>query len=131
MKKLLLLAFVGLIFQTINAQETTRRDTLQGGLRFERTCFDVLHYGLNLKVNPLQKSIVGFNEIQFKVIEKTNKIQLDLFENMIVDSIIFNNQKLKYTRDFGAIFIDFKDYLSETKESIKDGVASIISKIKE
>ena len=25
----------------------------------------------------------------------------------------------------------FKDYLSETKESIKDGVASIISKIKE
>lgn len=34
----------------MNAQETfTRKDSLHGGLRFERTCFDVLRYDLNIK----------------------------------------------------------------------------------
>ena len=108
MKKSFFITLLILLSFKSNSQENfSRKDSLRGGLRFERTCFDVLHYGLNIKVNPLQKSIVGFNEIQFKVIEKTNKIQLDLFENMIVDSIVFNNKKLKYSREFGAVFILF------------------------
>jgi aminopeptidase N len=106
---LLILVFFG--FQQINAQEFNRRDSLQGGLRPERTCFDVLRYDLNLTIEPEYKTVKGYNDITFKVIEKTQKIQLDLFENMVVDSIIFNEKKLQYKREFDAIFINFPSIL--------------------
>lgn len=107
-----LIIFLFLLGFSMHAQESfTRKDSLFGGLRTERTCFDVLRYDLNIKINPQEKSIVGYNEITFKVIENTNKIQLDLFENMRIDSIVFDTQKLTYKREFNAIFIDFKKAL--------------------
>lgn len=113
MKKLLYLSILLIGFQQLSAQNFTRRDSLQGGLRFERTSFDVLRYDLNIKINPEEKSIVGFNDITFKVIETTQKIQLDLFDNMNVDSIVWNNQKLNYKRDFDAVFISFPSKLTQ------------------
>ncbi len=106
---------------TINAQETfTRKDSLHGGLRFERTCYDVLRYDLNIKINPTEKSIAGFNDITFNTIENTKLIQVDLFENMPIDSIIFNSNKLKYTREFNAVFIAFETSLSKnTQQKIR------------
>ena len=113
MKKILLIYCTIIGLHTISAQEiSTRKDTLQGGLRPERTCFDVLQYDLNIKINPDDKSIVGYNGITFKVVNNTSKIQLDLFENMQIDSIIFNTKKLKYVREFNAVFIDFPEVLN-------------------
>jgi len=108
MKNVIYFSLLFISFQCVFAQESfTRKDTLQGSLRPERTCFDVLRYDLNIKVNPTNKSIIGYNEITFAVEETTNKIQLDLFENMKIDSIIFNSRKLIYTREFNAVFINF------------------------
>jgi len=99
-------------FQNLFSQEYfTRKDSLQGGLRPERTCFNVLHYDLNIKINPEEKSIVGYNEITFGMEAKSDVIQLDLFENMEVDSIIYNTKKLTYKREFNAVFIDFPEAL--------------------
>ena len=98
------------------AQSYTRRDTLRGNLRAERTCFNVLRYDLNLKINPGEKSIVGFTDITFKVVENTSKIQLDLFENMHIDSILLNTKKLDYKREFDAVFIDFPTALPKDSE---------------
>ena len=106
---LVILTLVGI--QQINAQ-FTRRDSLQGGLRIERTSYDVKRYDLNIIINPEQKSIKGFNEISFEVMVPTQKIQLDLFDNMKVDSIIWNTKKLKYVRDNDAVFIDFPEKLT-------------------
>ena len=109
-----LLLLVGFI---VNAQETfTRKDSLQGSLRFERTCYDVLRYDLNLKINPEQKSITGLNDITFTVLENTSKIQLDLFANMQIDSIVLNAMKLKYKREFNAVFIDFETPLAKDSQ---------------
>ncbi len=109
------MAFLG--FQSLSAQETTtRKDTLQGGLRAERTCYDVLRYDLNIKINIQDKSIVGYNGISFKVVSNTKKIQVDLFENMQVDSIVFNSKKLNYKREFNAVFIDFPTNLNSGNE---------------
>ena len=109
MKKTILLSFLFLSFLNLTAQETfTRKDSLHGSLRPERTCYDVLRYDLNIKINPSEKSIVGYNDILFNVVAPSSKIQVDLFENMKVDSIIFNNKKLKYNREFNAVFIDFE-----------------------
>ncbi len=106
------LVILGLLgIQQINAQ-FTRRDSLQGGLRIERTSYDVKRYDLNININPEEKSIKGFNEISFEVLVPTQKIQLDLFDNMKVDSIVWNTKKLKYVRDNDAVFIDFPEKLT-------------------
>ncbi|HLA55598.1 MAG TPA: M1 family metallopeptidase [Flavobacterium sp.] len=118
MKKTIAIAFILLGIQQLIAQETfTRKDSLQGGLRFERTCFDVRRYDLNVKINPTDKSLTGFNDITFNTVENTNKIQLDLFENMLVDSIVFNKKKLNYKREFNAVFIDFPSQLQKGSEN--------------
>jgi len=121
MKKLALITLTFLGFLSLSAQEiSTRKDSLQGGLRIERTCFDVLRYDLNIKINIDQKSIVGYNDISFKVVSNTKKIQVDLFDNMQVDSIIFNSKELKYKREYNAVFIDFPANLnSGTVEKIR------------
>jgi hypothetical protein len=48
-----------------------------GKLVFERICFDVLHYDIQLKLSPSEKFISGFNNIEFKMLEASSKIQLD------------------------------------------------------
>ena len=117
MKKLHFIFIILIIFQTVVSQETsTRKDTLQGGLRTERTCYDVLRYDLNIKINIEDKSIVGYNDISFKVVSNTKKIQVDLFENMQVDSIVFHSKKLEYKREFNAVFIDFPTNLNSGNE---------------
>lgn len=127
MKKLFAIGLC-LITQIMVSQNFTKRDSLQGGLPFERTCFDVMHYGLHITVNPAEKSIKGSNDIRFKVLENTKRIQLDLFENMKVDSIfimtvgiyndiIFEDRlKLNYTREYDAVFINFPEELQKGEE---------------
>ena len=121
MKKIILLISLFTSIQFLSAQDSfTRKDSLFGGLRPERTCFDVLRYNLNIKINPTEKTIVGFNEIQFKIVDNTSKIQLDLFDNMKIDSIVLNTKKLKYTREYNAVFIEFgSPLLQNTTEKIQ------------
>jgi aminopeptidase N len=106
MKNVIVLGFAILGFQSLSAQ-FTRKDSLQGGLRPERTCYDVTHYDLNIKINPDEKSISGYNDIAFKIVNSTKKIQVDLFKNMQVDSIVFNSKKISFKREFNAVFLEF------------------------
>ena len=108
-----------LFFSIVQAQNFTRKDSLQGGFSFERMCFDVQKYDLDITVNPDKKFISGSNTILFKMLEESSKIQLDLFENMKVDSIIFESNKLNYAREFGAIFISFPKVLKVTNALLK------------
>jgi aminopeptidase N len=117
MKSKLHFLLLFIVTSQLSAQETTtRKDTLKGGFPFERTCFDVLRYDLNIKINPDEKSIVGHNDITFKVLLNTTKIQLDLFENMQIDSIVSNFKKLNYKREFDAVFVNFEAALSKNSE---------------
>lgn len=100
MKRIALIILLISVTTKLSAQEpTTRKDSLKGSLRIERTCFDILRYDLNIKVTPAEKIIMGYNDITFKVVSNTKKIQLDLFDNMHIDSIILNSKKLKYKRE--------------------------------
>ncbi|MGK4567989.1 hypothetical protein [Flavobacterium sp. 3HN19-14] len=118
MKNLVL--FLSLIlFQCVIAQDMptfTRKDSLFGGLPPERTSYDVLHYDLNIKVEPDRKFISGYNEIIFKTVANTQKIQIDLFKNMKVDSIVWSKQKLMFSREFNAVFVEFPSVLKEKSE---------------
>ena len=101
-----------------NKQHYTQADSLRGSLRPERN-FDVLKYHLRVKVNPDEKYISGYNIITFKAQEELPVMQIDLFENMKVDSILHNGKKLQYDRKFNAVFVTLDKPL---QKSVKDSV---------
>lgn len=103
-----------------NHSDYTEADTLRGSLRTERTSFNVQKYHLKLKVEPEKKFISGSNIISFKVEEDLPVMQLDLFKNMQIDSIIYEGKNLKYERKFNAVFIEFEKALKKgTLDSIQ------------
>lgn len=121
------LAFILLSFTfNLNAQvlsdkegKYTEADTLRGSLRPERA-YDVQKYHLKLKVEPDKKFISGSNTITFITQEELPTMQVDLFANMQVDSIVYKGQKVAYERKFDAVFIDFKEPLPKnTLDSIE------------
>src|SRR5690606_31597845 len=96
----------------------TEADSLRGSLRSERS-YDVLKYHLQVKVDPEEKFISGFNTITFQAEEELPVMQIDLLENMQIDSIIHKKKELKYERIFDAIFVEFDEPLGKL---IKDSV---------
>ncbi len=82
-------------------------DTLRGALSPERNCFDVSYYDLNLDINFEDQSISGYNDIQYTVLNDFNRLQLDLFLNMEIDSIVYDGAILSYERSYNAIFVEF------------------------
>jgi|WetSurSiteA1Bulk_404760.scaffolds.fasta_scaffold00934_6 aminopeptidase N len=90
----------------------THADTLRGSLRAERTCFDVYFYDLRVKIIPKGKKIEGNNDIYFQVMQPTQRIQVDLFSNYEVTSVLWNGIGVAWNRDGNAIFIEFPEELS-------------------
>lgn len=85
------------------------KDSLQGALRPERTCYDVYYYDLTVKIIPEDKRIEGKNDIYFHTVENTAAIQIDLAENYQVQSIEWNGQALDYKRKYNALFVSFPE----------------------
>jgi aminopeptidase N len=96
--------------------EFTLADTLRGALRPERTCFDVNYYHLNLDILADEKSISGFNEIHYTTIDDFKRLQIDLFDNMQIDSIVYHGKKLSYERIYNAVFVDFENVQKKGKQ---------------
>ncbi len=91
----------------------TRADSLRGTYGQFRANNDLLSYGLEIKVDPAQRSVTGKNTVRFAMLEDGGRIQLDLFENMNVDSILFRGEELSYTREFNAVFVNFPETLEQ------------------
>ena len=91
----------------------TRADTLRGKLTALRTCYDVLFYDLHVAVDPKSKSVSGNNKIRFKATNTFDQMQIDLFGNMNIEKIVFQNTSLLFTREFNAVFIKFPTPVNE------------------
>jgi aminopeptidase N len=87
--------FAFLLFTSSEAQPLkqskgfTRADTLRGTYGPSRDWWDVLKYDLYVKFNLKDSSISGYNVVYFKPVKKGDKMQIDLQEPMILDSIYF------------------------------------------
>lgn len=110
----ILLLFSG----TLSAQQFTRADSLRGTLNEFRSVFDVTYYALDLRIDPDRRFIQGFNAIHFKVVEDFSRIQLDLFANMQIDSIVFETQTLDFEREGDAFFVDFPTVQQKDKSGV-------------
>lgn len=93
----------------------TKADSLRGNyLLPERSCYDVTYYHLDILIDTSDKSIQGSNVIRFKVVNPFDKMQVDLFPNMKVNKIEFENgESLKYSREYGAVFIRLPEILKK------------------
>lgn len=87
-------------------QRFSKYEYLHGKLTPLRTCFEVKHYDITLKVQPERKYISGSNTITFQVVKDFQKMQLDLFPQIQVDSMSFFGKRVTYTRDSNAVFVN-------------------------
>jgi len=117
--------------QTVpTAKPVTHADILRGEYGRYRANNDLLFYHLDIRVDPEKKFVSGKNRIRFKMLKNDNRIQLDLYDNLKIDEIVFEPGSnvlsprpgdpttklsdpivLKYTRDSGAVLVDFPQKL--------------------
>ena len=92
-----------------------RAQVLRGAYGPYRANNDLLYYHLSLKVDPVAKSITGKNIVRFRMLSSGSRIQLDLSETLQISRITLagSSEPLKYTRDAGAVFIDFPHALEK------------------
>jgi len=82
-------------------------DSLKGFLNAERACYDVGFYHLSLQINPADKSISGDVRIDFTAIQDFKTLQLDLWHNLELDSIVWQEITVKSIREHDAIHVTF------------------------
>lgn len=103
------LLFFGFVLSgtVLSAQRFTAADSLRGMLRPERLCYDVRYYDLNVEVDITGKRIKGCNTVHYATLREFNMLQMDLFANMQIDSILHGGRSLAFYRKHNAFFVDF------------------------
>jgi len=99
----------------------TRADTLRGTLSPERTCYDLNYYHLDVKVDPSNQTIQGSNDIYFTTVDPFTRMQIDLFKNLDIDKIEFDNGvTTSFTREGNAVFVELpKELQTGSRHHIK------------
>lgn len=104
-------SLMGVHFQVHNPKKAgeypkeTRQNILLNSTTKYRTCFHPYHYELNVSVVPKSKFISGKVIISSKAIADFDTMQIDLYKNMKIDSIVYNHKRINYKRDEGAVFV--------------------------
>lgn len=93
----------------------TKADSLRGQLTPLRTCYDVQYYHLDIQVDIDKKYISGSNLIRFKTVEDFKTLQIDLFDNLSIDRIVYRGKNLKFDRQHHAVFVHFPKKIKRGK----------------
>ncbi len=118
--RLLGTALIVSLSSTLSAQQKLPPSTLRAPSRAEilrgeygryRANNDLLHYDLDVRIDPEKKWISGRNTVRFKMVKDDTRIQLELYANLNIDRIVFNTRELKYTRELNTVDIDFPETL--------------------
>ena len=97
--------------QPTTLRAPTRTDILRGEYGRYRANNDLLHYDLDIRVNPEKKFISGKNTIRFRMVKDDTRIQLELFSNYTIEKIAIGAQALEFQRDHNTVYIDFPETL--------------------
>jgi aminopeptidase N len=112
---LFLCQFASIYAQVNSDSNFSRKDSLRGHLNPLRSCYDVKFYDLSIQIDPGSKSIKGSNHIFMKSTDEFQKIQLDLFSNMAIDSVVYNDIVLPIEREENAFYVHFPDMVNNGK----------------
>jgi len=120
---LCLLVSTNVMAQLMTAKtQFSRQDTLRGSLGPGRVGWNVLHYNISVQPDFETKTIKGVNVIRFYD-EGAKRMQIDMQEPMIVDSVLSEGRPLKIMREGNVYWAELRDPTAMYK--IKPGPASI------
>ncbi len=88
---------------------------LRGAYGPERANNDLLHYTLDVRVDPAAKTITGTVAVRFRMLQDASRIQLDLTPTLNIDSVRMGGKNLKYERAGTPFFVDFAKPLKRGK----------------
>ena len=109
-----LILFLSLFSVKSICQEFSLSDSLRGSLSSYRSCYDVYYYDLNVTIDDKNKELINsYNDFYILSLEDFDKIQIDLFSNLEINTIVFNETKLNFKRKFNAVFIDFPEIIKK------------------
>ena len=109
-----LILFLSLFSVKSICQEFSLSDSLRGSLSSYRSCYDVYYYDLNVTIDDKNKELINsYTDFYITSLEDFDNIQIDLFSNLEINSIVFNKTKLNFKRKFNAVFIDFSEIIKK------------------
>lgn len=89
----------------------TRADVLRGEYGRYRANNDLLYYTLDVRVDPVKRTISGSNTIRFRMLSDDARIQLELHPSLNVDRVLLGENPLVFTRQLGTVYVDFPSTL--------------------
>jgi aminopeptidase N len=87
----------------------TRQDTLRGSITPERAWWDLTYYHLEIAVKPSDSTIYGTNTINYRVINSSDLMQIDLQPPLELLKAEQNGKSLKYSREGNVYWITMAD----------------------
>ncbi|WP_407430373.1 M1 family metallopeptidase [Arcticibacter sp.] len=109
----MLIPFEGAAQLMVEKETFSRADSLRGGLTKWRSCYDVTYYHLDVKLDIGKRYLRGSNEFRFTATEDFSRLQIDLFANLTIEKIVYQDQSLRFNREFNAVFIDFPEAIKK------------------
>jgi aminopeptidase N len=106
---LILLMPIGIMAQKSNKPQFTKADTLRGSITPERAWWNLQHYDIQVRPNLVDKTIEGSVKIQFKIIKQGKRMQIDLQQPLMIDSVFYigkKRQALNFTRQANVAMIN-------------------------
>lgn len=102
-----------LLFNSVKAQgllnqkelKFTKQDTLRGSITAERAWWDLKKYSLDVKVNPQDSTLTGFNTVVYKVLKENQLMQIDLQNPMQITKVLQDKKSLNFTREGNVFYI--------------------------
>ena len=85
----------------------TRQDTLRGSITPERAWWNVLRYQITVEPDFQKKAIKGISGIEWKALTNGDRMQIDLQQPMIIDSVIMDHNALSFKREGNVYWISF------------------------
>lgn len=103
-KKLIILFLLALPVIGLAQKELAHRK-LQGSISKLRASIDIKSYLITLKVVPDKHYIEGINDIGFKIVKPVKVLQLNLFANLAISTVVFENKILSFKRDSNTFYV--------------------------
>ncbi|HLF45500.1 MAG TPA: M1 family metallopeptidase, partial [Chitinophagaceae bacterium] len=91
-----------------------------GKLKPEQAIMDIRHYTVALNVDPVQKSINGYTEIDFILLKETNNLLFDFWQGLTISQLWVNGKKenFQHTAD-DLVKINLPQSLATGKVKVK------------
>lgn len=107
------------LFDVASAQSFSEADSLRGQITPLRACYDVLKYEIDVKFPILTEQKARDGKANYQIegsvlfiasnTQNHQRLQLDLFSHLVIDSIVWKGRHVAFSRTANAVFVDFPE----------------------